>query len=78
MVIARQDKDTMHCSHCDYCVEEVDHHCPWSSKCIAERNKPCFLGFLLLTCALVVYLFFVVVLVVGFNLDSPNTSSSGK
>mmetsp|Transcript_34243 Transcript_34243/g.45150 ORF Transcript_34243/g.45150 Transcript_34243/m.45150 type:complete len:138 (-) Transcript_34243:254-667(-) len=32
--IARKDVYTEHCSFCDYCCEELDHHCPWSSKCI--------------------------------------------
>jgi hypothetical protein len=27
-----------HCEDCNVCVEELDHHCPWTSKCIAKGN----------------------------------------
>lgn len=28
-----------HCFTCGYCIEGMDHHCPWMGQCIGKRNK---------------------------------------
>jgi len=40
------EKNVYHCFDCDICVEEYDHHCPWTGKCIAKKNINAFYIFL--------------------------------
>ena len=35
-----------HCQHCGACILNIDHHCPWSGKCIADNNMQQFNYFL--------------------------------
>jgi len=48
---------TEHCTDCGFCVEGLDHHCPWSSKCIGNGNLNAFKCFLATTISLMIYLF---------------------
>ena len=34
-----------HCYDCDACVHELDHHCPWTGKCIGRRTITLFYVF---------------------------------
>jgi hypothetical protein len=35
-----------HCYECGLCVDHLDHHCPWTGKCIAKKNLDRFYYFL--------------------------------
>ncbi|CAH0479547.1 unnamed protein product [Peronospora belbahrii] len=45
-----------HCSDCGICIRELDHHCPWTGKCVGERTIKwfyVFLVFISLHCVLI-------------------------
>jgi hypothetical protein len=27
-----------HCNDCGYCIEKLDHHCPWMGQCVGRYN----------------------------------------
>jgi len=39
-----------HCYECKLCIEGLDHHCPWTGKCIGKRTIFYFHAFLVLLC----------------------------
>jgi hypothetical protein len=51
---------TVHCVDCDICIEGLDHHCPWTSKCIGKRNYKSFSVFVCSVFTLIVYFFIAV------------------
>jgi hypothetical protein len=40
-------KSTEHCFDCNICIEEHDHHCVWTGKCISQKNKLFFYIFII-------------------------------
>ena len=58
-----------HCYECGVCVDNLDHHCPWTGKCIAKKNLTTFYVFIW---SLVLHLIFVITLViVNVSADKP-------
>lgn len=55
----RQLPTTVHCGDCKICILDMDHHCPWTGKCIGRGNIKEFYGFLV--CTLVYMVFNIIV-----------------
>jgi hypothetical protein len=41
-VLTPEEKDIMHCHECGFCIEKMDHHCPWMGQCVGKRNMKWF------------------------------------
>jgi len=55
MVIPEEGTTIEHCIFCNYCIVDLDHHCPWSSKCIGRGNIVAFKLFLMTMMTSIVY-----------------------
>ncbi|OMJ72289.1 hypothetical protein SteCoe_29310 [Stentor coeruleus] len=38
--------NTIHCHHCQRCVNKFDHHCPWINNCVGAGNQKIFIFFI--------------------------------
>ena len=41
-----RDHTTVHCHDCNVCIQGMDHHCPWTGKCIGKGNLWPFYAFI--------------------------------
>ncbi|OQR93773.1 hypothetical protein ACHHYP_02309 [Achlya hypogyna] len=42
----RRPPNAVHCYECEVCIDGLDHHCPWTGKCIGKRTLRWFYLFL--------------------------------
>ena len=56
-------KITSHCIKCDICIEEFDHHCIWTSKCIGRGNINSFNIFVIFTFLTLAYAMIIIFIV---------------
>lgn len=64
-----------HCGICDRCIAKHDHHCPWVSNCIGEKNHRHFIGYLLMLLVMIIFMIYGAVQFWGTACDL--SSSSG-
>ena len=67
-IVMRAEDETEHCDECNICVVGkninlllfigMDHHCPWTSKCVGKNNLKFFYIFITFTFILMFYLIF--------------------
>ena len=60
---ANLEKKTQHCPDCNICVEGNDHHCPWTGKCIGQKNQKSFIVFVCSVFVLFIYLIILIAIV---------------
>ena len=65
-----------HCSFCNNCVEELDHHCPWTGNCVGKRNYKHFIRFIVLVTIHVMAVTAVGIFVMYKNVSEENNSES--
>ena len=53
----------MHCSICNVCIINHDHHCPWTGKCIGKNNLKSFYIFVTF---LFIYIIMIFAALMGF------------
>lgn len=49
---------SMHCSKCDVCVVDLDHHCPYTNVCVGRGNRRLFTLFCFLASVFCFYFFY--------------------
>jgi hypothetical protein len=50
-------KNFIHCSFCDVCIRNLDHHCDFIGKCIGHRNYDIFVWFIIFMLLYILSLF---------------------
>jgi hypothetical protein len=59
-----------HCSRCEICVREQDHHCPWTGKCIGKYN---LISFYIFVNSLFAYILMIFVILYGYIFYTSNS-----
>ena len=52
----RKSRYAHHCFDCDICIENHDHHCPWTGHCIGRNNYYSFFVFVGASFTIIIYL----------------------
>mmetsp|Transcript_2362 Transcript_2362/g.3717 ORF Transcript_2362/g.3717 Transcript_2362/m.3717 type:complete len:392 (+) Transcript_2362:21-1196(+) len=68
----QRPRNAYHCNECGFCVVALDHHCPWTGKCIGQKNLQTFYYFL---ASLWLLISFVIVMVIVAGIRGHNIFS---
>ena len=52
----KKSKYAHHCLDCDICIENYDHHCPWTGHCIGKNNLYSFYIFIGASFSIIIYI----------------------
>jgi len=66
---ATTSRSAYHCYDCGVCVHNLDHHCPWTGKCIGRDNIKYFHAFLTMLCCQVVFVIVCTIVSVSYGND---------
>ncbi|XP_044161917.1 palmitoyltransferase ZDHHC12 isoform X1 [Bufo gargarizans] len=55
--LLKQPMRSRHCKSCQRCVRRYDHHCPWISNCVGEKNHRVFILYLALQLMVLLWAF---------------------
>ena len=60
-IIIKATDGVEHCDECGICMNEYDHHCYWTGKCIAKNNSWVFVSFWLGVLIYIVWYFMIII-----------------
>ena len=56
----KKSRNVHHCYDCNICIENQDHHCPWTGHCIGKNNIISFYIFVTFSFLIIIYLAFAI------------------
>ncbi len=57
----KRPRNAHHCHECKLCIVDLDHHCPWTGKCIGKKNLTFFHNFLISLSSLICFVIIAVI-----------------